>query len=55
MRRLILALLDTSTSQTYTEFMSAVDVEGAEIRVAKRGDQIEAGNVILDVLSPAQP
>ncbi len=46
---------DTSTSQTYNEFMSAVNAEGAEVHVAKRGDQIKAGSLILDVLNPIQP
>ncbi len=46
---------DTSTSQTYSEFMSSINAEGAEIHVAKRGDQIEVGNLFLDVLNPPQP
>ena len=45
---------DTSTSQTYSEFMSAVNAEGAETHVTKRGDQIKAGNLLLDVLNPTQ-
>lgn len=45
---------DTSTSQTYTEFMSTVNAEGAKVHIAKRGDQIEVGNFVLDVLNPTQ-
>jgi len=46
---------DTSTSQTYNDFMSAVNAEGAEVHVAKQGDQIQAGDLVLDVLNPTQP
>jgi len=46
---------DTSTSQTYNDFISAVNAEGAEIQIAKRGDQIELENLLIDVLSPTQP
>jgi len=46
---------DTSTSQTYKEFMSAVNAEGAEVHVAKRGNQIKTGRLMLDVLNPTQP
>lgn len=46
---------DASTSQTYSEFISAVNAEGAEVHVAKRGDQIKTGSLILDILNPAQP
>ncbi|MGB6872723.1 MAG: lamin tail domain-containing protein [Dehalococcoidia bacterium] len=43
---------DTSTSQTYSQFMSAVDSEGAEMFVARRGDTIQAGNLTFNVLHP---
>ena len=43
---------DTSTSQTYSQFMSAVNSEGAEVYVARRGDTIHAGNLTFNVLSP---
>jgi competence protein ComEC len=43
---------DTATSETYSQFMSAVDSEGADVHVAKRGDTIRAGNLTFDVLSP---
>jgi beta-lactamase superfamily II metal-dependent hydrolase len=46
---------DTSTSRTYGEFMSAVNAEGTQIQVAKRGDQIKAGPLVLDVLNPTDP
>jgi beta-lactamase superfamily II metal-dependent hydrolase len=44
---------DTSTSQTYSEFMDAVQAEGAEVHVAHRGDEIEAGGLTFTVLNPA--
>ena len=34
---------DTSTSQTYNNFMSAVNAEGAQVHVANRGEQISVG------------
>ena len=43
---------DTSTSQTYSQFMSAVNSEGAQVHVARRGDTIQAGNLTFGVLSP---
>jgi len=43
---------DTSTSVTYSQFMSAVNAEGAEVHVARRGDTIQAGNLTFNVLSP---
>jgi competence protein ComEC len=46
---------DTSSSATYTKFMSAVNTEGAAIHTAKRGDHIVAGDLTLDVLNPTQP
>ena len=46
---------DKSTSQSYNEFVSAVNSEGAEVHVAKRGDQIKTGSLILDILNPTQP
>lgn len=44
---------DTTTSQTYSQFMSAVNSEGAEVFTARRGDTIQAGNLTFDVLNPA--
>jgi len=44
---------DTSTSQTYSQFMSAVNSEGAEVYEARRGDIIQAGNLTFGVLHPA--
>ncbi len=46
---------DTSTSQTYIDFMSAANSEGAAIYIAKRGDQIKVGSLVLNVLNPPQP
>ena len=43
---------DTTTSQTYSQFMSAVNSEGAEVFVARRGDVIQAGNLTFNVLHP---
>jgi beta-lactamase superfamily II metal-dependent hydrolase len=44
---------DTSTSQTYSDFMAAVQAEGAEAHIASRGDEIEAGGLTFTVLNPA--
>jgi len=43
---------DTSTSQTYSQFMSAVNSEGAPVYEARRGDTIEVGDLVFDVLHP---
>jgi beta-lactamase superfamily II metal-dependent hydrolase len=43
---------DTSTSETYSQFMSAVNSEGAKVFVARRGDTIQAGNLTFNVLHP---
>jgi len=44
---------DSSTSNTYAEFMSAVQNEGAIINVGKRGDQIIVGDLSFTILHPA--
>jgi len=44
---------DTSTSKTYSDFMSAVNAENAEVHVATRGDVIEADDLIFKVLNPS--
>jgi beta-lactamase superfamily II metal-dependent hydrolase len=44
---------DTSTSQTYSEFMAAVEAEGAQVHVAGRGDEIKTGQLTFTVLNPA--
>ena len=44
---------DTSTSETYSQFMSAVNSEGAQVFTARRGDTIQAGNLTFNVLHPA--
>ena len=43
---------DTSTSQTYSQFMSAVRSEDAQKHEARRGDTIEVGNLVFNVLHP---
>ncbi len=43
---------DTSTSQTYSEFMTAVQSEGADIHIAKRGNFINAGDLSFTVFNP---
>jgi competence protein ComEC len=44
---------DTSTSKTYSEFMSAVQSEGAQVYTGKRGDTINAGDLTFTILNPA--
>jgi competence protein ComEC len=46
---------DTSTSKTYATFMAAVNSEGADVYIGKRGDTITAGNLSFTVLSPVSP
>jgi beta-lactamase superfamily II metal-dependent hydrolase len=41
-----------STSQTYSQFMLAVNSEGANVYEARRGDTIQAGNLTFNVLHP---
>jgi competence protein ComEC len=43
---------DTSTSQTYSQFMAAVQAEGAEVQTGRRGDEISVGGLIFTVLNP---
>jgi len=43
---------DTSTSKTYSQFMSAVNSEGARVFVAMKGDTIQVGNLTFNVLHP---
>ena len=43
---------DTSTSGTYSEFMSAVNSEGVQVYEARRGDTIEIGELTFKVLHP---
>lgn len=42
---------DTATSATYTEFMAAVQSEGAKVNIAKRGDRISTGQLTFIVLN----
>lgn len=44
---------DSSTSQTYAQFKAAVDAEGAEVNIARQGNEVIAGELIFVVLSPA--
>ncbi len=44
---------DAATSKTYTEFISGIDSEGAEIHVAKLHDTIKSGELSLFVHHPA--
>ena len=46
---------DTSTSKTYSDFMTRVNAEGAEVEEARIGDTIVAGNLVFDVLYPMEP
>ena len=43
---------DTSTSETYSQFMSAVNSEGVQVYEAKRGDTIQVGELAFSVLHP---
>ena len=43
---------ETSTSATYTNFMNAVQAEGAEVHVARRGNEIDVGGLTFAVLNP---
>ena len=43
---------DTSTSITYSDFMTAAQAEGAEVHEARRGDIISAGELDFTVLNP---
>lgn len=42
----------TSTSKTYATFANAVQAEGAETHVARRGDKIVVSDLTFNVLSP---
>jgi len=43
---------DTSTSKTYSDFMSAVNAENAKVSVATRGNVIEVNGLTFKVLNP---
>jgi competence protein ComEC len=43
---------DTSTSKTYDEFMSAVQSEGPQVYIGRRGDNINAGELTFTILNP---
>jgi beta-lactamase superfamily II metal-dependent hydrolase len=42
----------SSTSQTYSDFMTAVSGSGAQTHIARRGDIISVGNYTLSILNP---
>jgi competence protein ComEC len=44
---------DASTSQTYADFISAVNTENAEVHIATRGDVIEVNDLSFEVLNPS--
>jgi beta-lactamase superfamily II metal-dependent hydrolase len=46
---------DTSTSQTFTDFMASVNAENATIYEAERGDSIQVGALTFSVLNPEKP
>lgn len=46
---------DTSTSNTYSDFMAKVNSEGAEVKEARRGDTIVVDSLMFDVLHPIEP
>ncbi|MBN1368365.1 MAG: MBL fold metallo-hydrolase [Dehalococcoidales bacterium] len=46
---------DTSTSVTYNSFMAAVNNEGAEVYIGKRGNIITAGKLSFTVMNPEFP
>ncbi len=46
---------DTSTSKTYSDFMTRVNAEGAEVEEARKGETIVVGNLVFDVLYPIEP
>ena len=43
---------DINTTQTYDEFMTAVQAEGAEVNIAKRGEEINAGELTVIIFNP---
>ncbi len=45
---------DTSTSKTYSEFMSRVNAEGTTIHEARRGQSIEIGSLNFIIIHPAK-
>jgi len=43
----------TASTQTYAEFMAAVDAEGAQVVTVTRGQTIPLGGLLLKILHPA--
>ena len=43
---------DSSTSQTYDQFITAVQAEGAVVYIGRRGDEIAAGELTFVILHP---
>jgi beta-lactamase superfamily II metal-dependent hydrolase len=46
---------EDSDSSTYSQFMSAVQTEGAQVYIGKRGDRIITGSLTFVVLNPRTP
>ena len=46
---------DTSTSNTYSDFMAKVNAEGTEVYEARRGDTIIVDSLAFNVLHPVEP
>jgi len=46
---------DTAKSSTYRGFINKVNAEGAEVKVARRGDAIVVDGLTLNVLHPTEP
>jgi competence protein ComEC len=44
---------ETATSKTYSDFMSAVNIENAKVDIATRGNVIESDGLSFKVLNPA--
>ncbi len=43
---------DISNSQTYAEFIAAVQAEGAELHIGRRGNEIDVGELTFTILNP---
>jgi len=43
---------DSTTSQTYAQFMAAVQGEGAEVRIGSRGEEIDVDELAFTILNP---
>lgn len=43
---------ESSTTSTYSQFLTAVQSEGADVHIARRGDKLDVGGLTFNVLSP---